>query len=220
MFLSGFDFFPIKLSLQVAFVATFFVVIAGTALAYLLATKKFRGKTLLEVLITLPLILPPTVTGYYLILLFGRQGIVGKYFEWNLTFTWGAAVIASFVVSLPLMVRTAQAAIESVDRSMINTSYMLGYGKWQTAFKVIFPLARKGLLAGTILSFARAMGEFGATLMFAGNIPGRTNTMPLEIYSLASSGDWTKAHVLVLILTLGSILILVLATKLARKDWS
>ncbi len=220
MVLSGFDFFPIKLSVQVAFVATFFVVIIGTALAYLLATKKFRGKTFLEVLITLPLILPPTVTGYYLILLFGRQGMIGKFFDWNLTFTWGAAVIASFVVALPLMVRTAQAAIESVDRSMINTSYMLGYGRWQTAMKVIFPLSKKGLIAGAILSFARAMGEFGATLMFAGNIPGRTNTMPLEIYSLASSGEWGKAHLLVLILTIGSILILMLATKLAQKDWS
>ncbi len=220
MLLSGFDFFPIELSLQVALVATLFVVVVGTALAYLLATKKFRGKTFLEVLITLPLILPPTVTGYYLIILFGRQGVIGKFFDWNLTFTWGAAVIASFVVALPLMVRTSQAAIESVDRSMINTSYMLGYGRWQTAFKVIFPLSKKGLIAGAILSFARALGEFGATLMFAGNIPGRTNTMPLEIYSLASSGEWEKAHLLVLILTVGSILILVLATKLAKKDWS
>ncbi len=211
------SFFSIKLSFQVALVATFFVTVLGTLIAYLLATRKFKGKSLLEVFITLPLILPPTVTGYYLIVLFGRNGWIGRYFEMNLTFTWGAAVIASFVVSLPLMVRTAQAAIESVDRSMINTAYMLGYSEKETAFKIVFPLAKRGLLAGVILSFARAMGEFGATLMFAGNIPGKTNTMPLEIYSLASAGEWTQAHFLVLVLTLSSVIFLLVATKLAKR---
>lgn len=211
------NFFSIKLSFQVALVATFFVALIGTFFAYLLGTRKFKGKSLVEVFITLPLILPPTVTGYYLILLFGRNGWIGRCFEINVMFTWWAAVIASFVVSLPLMVRTAQAAIESVDRSMINTSYMLGYTEIETAFKVVFPLAKRGLWAGVVLSFARAMGEFGATLMFAGNIPGRTNTMPIEIYSLASAGEWKSAHFFVLVLTCSSIIFLLVATKLAKR---
>ncbi|MDP2267684.1 MAG: molybdate ABC transporter permease subunit [Deltaproteobacteria bacterium] len=213
--------FSIKLSLLVSALSTVFVALIGGAIAYLLATREFRGKIILEVLITLPLIMPPTVTGYYLIMIFGRNGFLGKLLYeivgWSIMFTWQAAVLASFIISLPLMVRTTQAAIASVDITMRDTATMLGYSEWQTALKVVIPLAKKGILAGVVLAFARAMGEFGATLMVAGNIPGRTSTMPLAIYSYAASGDWEKAHSLVLLLTLTSGLFIFLARQFELK---
>ncbi len=197
-----------RLSLQVASVATVFVILAGTAIAYVLARKEFRGRKLLDVLFTLPLVLPPTVTGYYLIMVFGRNGLIGKMiYEWTgftIMFTWYAAALASFVVSLPLMIKTTRASIESVDRNLINAAYTSGHGEAETALRVILPLASKGIIAGAVLSFARAMGEFGATLMLAGDIPGRTDTMPLAIYSVASSGEWTQAHAMVILLTVMS----------------
>jgi molybdate transport system permease protein len=213
--------FSIKLSLWVSALSTVFVAVIGGAIAYLLATREFRGKIILEVLITLPLVMPPTVTGYYLIMIFGRNGVLGKLLYdmagWSIMFTWQAAVLASFIISLPLMVRTTQAAIASVDITMRDSATMLGYSEWQTALKVVIPLARKGILAGIVLAFARAMGEFGATLMVAGNIPGRTSTMPLAIYSYAASGDWEKAHSLVLLLTLTSGLFIFLARQFEVK---
>jgi molybdate transport system permease protein len=132
-------------------------------------------------------------------------------------FTWYAAVLASFVVALPLMIKTARAAIESVDRNLINASYTLGHTEFETAIKVILPLAKKGILAGAVLSFARALGEFGATLMVAGNIPGKTDTMPLAIYSLAGSGEWDKAGGMVVLLTLMSGAFLYLANRYGKR---
>ena len=213
--------FSMRLSLQVASVATLCVVLAGTGIAYFLARREFRGRELIDMLFTLPLVLPPTVTGYYLIVLFGRSGTIGKtVYEWTgftIMFTWYAAAIASFVVALPLMIKTTRASIESVDRNLINASYTLGHGELATAVKVILPLARKGIIAGGVLSFARAMGEFGATLMLAGNIPGKTDTMPLAIYSLASSGEWTQAHTMVILLTVMSGVFLYLANVYSKK---
>ena len=211
----------LRLSLQVAAVATVFVIIAGIALAYLLGRRTFRGKETVDALFTLPLVLPPTVTGYFLIVLFGRNGLLGKYLYdwtgWSVMFTWYAAVLASFVVALPLMIKTTRAAIESVDENYIRASYTLGHSEWWTAWKVVLPLAKKGILAGAILSFARAMGEFGATLMVAGNIPGRTSTMPLAIYSAAAGGDRMQANVMVLLFTAISGLFLYAANRLSRK---
>jgi molybdate transport system permease protein len=213
--------FSLELSVQVATVATVFVVIIGLSAAYFLARKNFPGKELLDILLTLPLVLPPTVTGYYLIALFGRNGFLGQYVYnwtgWSIMFTWYAAVLASFVVALPLMVKTARAAIESVDENLIRASYTLGHSEYWTALKVILPLARKGIIAGTILSFARAMGEFGATLMVAGNIPGKTSTMPLAIYSAAASGDRSQATIMVIVFTFISGLFLYTANKLSKR---
>lgn len=213
--------FSMRLSLQVAAVATIFVIIVGIAVAYFLARKNFRGKELLDILFTLPLVLPPTVVGYYLIIAFGRNGFIGQYVYdltgWSIMFTWYAAVLASFVVALPLMIKTTRAAIESVDKNLINASYTLGHPEFETAVRVILPLAGKGILAGAVLSFARALGEFGATLMLAGNLPGKTDTMPLAIYSLAGSGDWEKAAGMVLLLTLMAALFLYLANRFSRK---
>jgi len=213
--------FSLRLSFQVALGATALVVLVGTPLAYLLAMRQFRGKDLLDILLTLPLVLPPTVTGYYLIVLFGRKGILGAIVYqatgFSIMFTWYAAVLASFVVALPLMIKASRAAIESVDKNLINASYTLGHGALETAVRVILPLARRGIIAGALLSFARALGEFGATLMVAGNIPGRTDTMPIAIYSKVSSGDWSKAHLMVIIFTVLSGLVLYTSNKLSKR---
>jgi molybdate transport system permease protein len=162
------------------------------------------------------------VTGYYLIVIFGRNGLVGKMiYEWTgftIMFTWYAAAFASFVVALPLMIKTTRASIESVDRNLINASYTLGHGEVVTAFKVILPLAKKGVIAGAVLSFARAMGEFGATLMLAGNIPGKTDTMPLAIYSHAASGEWTQVHAMVILLTITAGVFLYLANTYTKRS--
>ncbi len=211
-------FFSLRLSLQVALTATAFVAAIGVVLAYMLARRPFPGREAVDMLVTLPLVMPPTVVGYYLIVLFGRNGFIGStIYEatgWTIMFTWHAAVLASFVVALPLMVKTARAAIESVDRSLIDASYTLGHSELWTALQVTLPLARRGIIAGAVLAFARAMGEFGATLMLAGNIPGRTDTMPIAIYTAATSGEWQKAHGMVLVLTAISGLFLYLANRL------
>ena len=213
--------FSLRLSIQVAFVATVGIVIVGVGVAYLLAMKHFRGEEVLDILFTLPLVLPPTVTGYYLIILFGRNGLIGRilygWAGWSIMFTWYAAVLASFIVALPLMMKATRAAIESVDRNLINASYTLGHSEFETAVRVILPLAKRGIVAGAVLSFARAMGEFGATLMIAGNIPGKTDTMPISIYSHASSGDWSKANLMVIFFSLMSGLFLYIANRFSKR---
>jgi len=212
---------PLVLSLKVAAVATLLVTLLGTVIGFLLAMSKFRGKGLVESLLLLPMILPPTVTGYYLVILLGRYGLLGgplfRWTGWNIMFTWQVAVVAASVVALPIMIRTAQSAIESVDKEMIDSSTMLGYSQVETAVRVILPLAWQEILAGIVLAFARAIGEFGATLMLAGNIPGRTDTMPIAIYGYATSGDWGNAHFLVAILTILSIAFLLAARQVSRR---
>jgi len=219
--MDGSIFIPLRLSLQVALAATVLVVLIGTLMSFILARKTFRGKELLDILLTLPLVLPPTVVGYYLILFMGRNGLLGKYLfhwtGWSIMFTWYAAVLASFIVALPLMIKTTRAAFESVDQNLIKVSYTLGRGELKTFFKVILPLSKKGMIAGAVLSFARAMGEFGATLMVAGNIPGKTATMPIAIYTSASSGDWAKANGMVLFFTLVSAAFLYIANRLSKR---
>ncbi len=212
--------FSLLLSLKVSVLATFIITIVGTAVAYILARYDFKGKDLLDAVTTLPLVLPPSVTGYYLIILLGRNGwIGGQLYELtglSVMFTWQAAVIAAVVVAMPIMIRIGRAAIESVDQNLEIVSYSLGKSRIQTIFHITLPLARKGLLAGVILSFARALGEFGATLMVAGNIPGSTNTMPLAIYGAMISGDTNTANLLALVLTAVSFAIIYLTFKTGR----
>ena len=211
----------LKLSLLVVGIATVIVSVTGIAAAFLLAKRDFHGKELLDALLTLPLVLPPTVTGYYLIVLLGRRGLIGRFvFDltgWTLTFTWQAAVIAATVMALPLMVKAARAGIESVDPQYEIASYTLGKSEVETFWRITLPLARRGILAGIILSFARALGEFGATLMLAGNIPGRTQTMPLAIYEATVAGEDERAQALALILTLISITAVYLTNRLSRS---
>ncbi len=217
------DLFPLYLTLKVALIATLLVAVIGIAIAYPLARRDFPAKNFLDALILLPLVFPPTVTGYYLIVLFGKAGIVGKYIYsltgFSIAFTWQAAVLASVIVAMPFMIKTSRAAIESVDIELEKVAYTLGKSKWETMLLVTFPLAKKGIFAGIVLSFARAVGEFGATLMFAGNIPGKTNTMPIAIYDAVSAGKFGTANLLVLILTFVSIFILYMTNRLVHGKW-
>ena len=209
------------LSVRVAVVATLLNATLGIPLAYLLARRAFRGRAIVDLAVTLPLVLPPTVTGYYLIVLLGRRGWLGQPLYaatgWSVAFTWYAAVIAATVMALPLLVRTARAAIESVDRELEKAAYTLGRSEWRTALEVTLPLARNGIVAGLVLAFARALGEFGATLMLAGNIPGKTTTVPLAIYTAVQTGEMGEALVLVLALTALSCAVLVLAGRLGAR---
>jgi molybdate transport system permease protein len=209
------------LSIRVAIVATVLNALIGIPVAYLLARRTFRGRALVDLLVTLPLVLPPTVTGYYLIVLLGRRGWLGApvyaFTGWSVAFTWYAAVIAATVMALPLLVRTARAAIESVDHELEKAAFTLGRSEWRTALEVTLPLARNGIIAGLVLAFARALGEFGATLMLAGNIPGKTTTVPLAIYTAVQTGEMGEAVVLVLALTTLSCLVLVLAGRLGAR---
>ena len=211
----------LQLSFLIVLCATIIVGVLGLALAFLLAKRQFFGKELLDAILTMPLVLPPTVTGYYLIILLGRRGLIGSFIYnwtgWTFVFTWQGAVIAAVIVSLPLMIRASRASIESVNPNYEIASYTLGKSELETFFRITLPLARRGIFAGLILSFARALGEFGATLMIAGNIPGKTQTMPLAIYEAVASGDDRRAQILALILTAISILAVYLTNKFSRS---
>jgi molybdate transport system permease protein len=209
------------LSIRVACLATALNALLGIPLAYFLARRRFAGKSLIDLLVTLPLVLPPTVTGYYLIVALGRRGWLGapiyEWTGWTIAFTWYAAVVAATVMALPLLVRTARAAIESVDPDLERAALTLGRSEWRTALEVTLPLARNGLLAGLVLAFARALGEFGATLMLAGNIPGKTATVPLAIYTAVQTGESREALVLVLALTVLSCAVVAAAGRLGAR---
>lgn len=213
--------FPLSLTLWIAAISSILVLCSGVAIGYVFARRDFRGKRLVELLVTLPLVLPPTVIGYLLVVLVGRNGLLGQMIfdvmGRGIMFTWQAAVIAAYTVSLPLMVYTAKAAIEAVDREIEYAAYILGRNELETALQITLPLAKKGIIAGLILSFARAIGEFGATLMLAGNIPGKTNTMSVSIYSAFQAGNNELAQVLVLILVFMSLLTIALTGKFAGK---
>jgi molybdate transport system permease protein len=211
----------LALSIRVAILATLINAVVGIPLAWVLARRRFRGRGAVDLLVTLPLVLPPTVTGYYLIVLLGRRGWLGAPLYtatgWTVAFTWYAAVIAATLMALPLLVRTARAAIESVDRDLEKAAFTLGRPEWRVALEVTLPLARNGILAGLVLAFARALGEFGATLMLAGNIPGRTQTVPLAIYTAVQTGESGEALVLVIVLTLVSCIVLLAAGRLGAR---
>jgi molybdate transport system permease protein len=211
----------VRLSVQVAVLATVLNALVGIPLAYVLAKRRFWGRAVVDVVVTLPLVLPPTVTGYYLIVVLGRRGWLGAplyaWTGWTVAFTWYAAVIAATVMALPLLVRTARAAIESVDPDLEKAAFTLGHPEWRTAVRVTLPLARNGILAGLVLAFARALGEFGATLMLAGNIPGKTATVPLAIYTAVQTGETGEAATLVLVLTGLSCVVLVLSGRLGAR---
>ena len=192
---------PVLLSLQVTAVALALMLAAGLPLALLLARRRFRGATLLEALVNLPLVLPPTVVGYYLLLVLGRGSPAVEWFGWRILFTWGAAAIASAIVGLPLLVQSARAAIAGVDPALENAARTLGSSELEVLRRVTLPLARRGILAGVVLAAARALGEFGATLMVAGNIPGRTQTLPLAIYDAVQSRNYARANGMVLLMT-------------------
>ena len=203
---------PLIISLQTAAVATVVTFLTGIGLA-LLVVRMHRFQGLADAVITLPMVLPPTVAGFFLLLLFGRRGIIGKFLlQWDiqLVFTWKAAVIAAVVVSLPLMYRTARGAFEQLDPDIVNAARTLGVSEWRIFWRILLPNARAGILAGLVLSFTRALGEFGATIMVAGNIPGVTQTMSTAIYAAVQANDYDLAGQWAMIIAAISLLFVVL----------
>lgn len=211
---------PLELSLRIAGLATSISFLAAMLAAWSLARRHGPLPAFLDALCTLPLVLPPTVLGYYLILLVGRRGILGQYLSdmgINLLFSWQGAVLAATVVVFPLLYKSTRAALEQVDPHLENAARTLGAPEWRVFFTVSLPLARKGILAGLMLAFARGMGEFGATLMIAGNIPGRTQTLALAIYDAFQAGEDVRAAWLVLVASLVCVSLLMSAELLLRR---
>lgn len=221
MFLQTIDWHPIILSIRVAVIATVVVTCLGVPLTRLMARREFYGKDILEAAITLPLVLPPSVVGYGLLLLIGKNGLLGKALAEmgvTLVFSWWAAVLASTVVAFPLMYQSAKAAFKSVDVNFEKAARTLGASEMRILFTVTLPLAWPGILAGLVLTFARALGEFGATLMVAGNIPGQTQTIPTAIYFAVESGNNVMARTLVAIITVFSFLVIFWVNRWAKKQ--
>ena len=202
-------FSPLIISLEVAGLATVITFFAGIALAYgVLQIRSRLAGTIADAVITLPLVLPPTVVGFFLLLFLGKRSTIGSFLlslDLPLVFTWRAAVIAAVIVSLPLMYRTARGAFEAIDRNMIHAAQTLSVSNWRIFWRIVLPNARHGILAGLVLSFARALGEFGATIMFAGNIPGRTQTMSTAIYAAVQANDYDLAFRWAIIISLFSL---------------
>jgi molybdate transport system permease protein len=217
------DWFPLWLSLRVSLASTAIALGGGLAIAYVLANRSFRGRELLDALITLPLVLPPTVLGYYLLVVLGRNTPLGRVFEWitgaPLVFTAKAAVLAALFHAAPLLVKSARAAFESVDRSYERAARTLGASEWRIFWRVSLPLAARPIAAASALAFARSLGDFGVTLMIAGNIPGRTQTVALAIYDAVESGDGYRARMLVLAISGVALAILTLANRLSPNPF-
>ena len=208
------------LSLRVASLATIISLVIGLAVAYALANYEFRGKELLDAIITLPIVLPPTVLGYYLLIALGHDSFLGRWHEafWGspLVFTWQAAVIAATVHSFPLLVKSARAAFESSERAFEDAARTLGAPEWRVFLRITLPLAKRSILAATVFAFARALGDFGVTIMIAGNIPGRTQTMAVAIYNAVISGNGQLARILVIVISIVAGIVLYVVNRLTR----
>jgi molybdate transport system permease protein len=209
----------LALSLKVAGCATLIDLVLGVAAGFLLARRRFPGRELLDTLLTLPMVMPPTVLGYYLLVLIGRHGWLGAWlherFGINLIFTWQGATIAAAIVIFPLVFKPARAAFEAVDGQLEQAARVLGVSEAALFFRVTLPLAWRGILAGLLLGFARALGEFGATLMVAGSIPGRTQTLSIAVYEAVQAGQDDTANLLVLLTSVVCIAVLLTAGRLA-----
>jgi molybdate transport system permease protein len=212
---------PLLLTLKVASLATILAAIAGVICARVLGRRRSFAREGIESLLTLPLVLPPTVLGYYLLVVLGRRGPVGAWllddFGITLIFTWQGAVIAAAIAAFPLILRAARAAFAEVDVQLENAARTLGLSEPAVFFRITLPLAGRGVLAGVLLAFARAMGEFGATLMVAGSLPGRTQTLSIAIYNAVMAGDDAGANRLVVVSLLAAVVILVVAAQLLQR---
>ena len=215
--LPSFDWFPLLLSLKVAAVATVLALVLGTALGWLFARVQFPGSTLLEAALMLPLVLPPTVIGYGILVAMGRRSLIGawlrEHLDYTIIFSWHGAVVASALVALPLVLKSASAAFAGVDRTMEAAARTLRQSPWSVFVRVTLPLAWPGILAGTLLAYARAMGEFGASLMVAGSIPHQTQTLSMAIYDAVQAGQSDAALVLVIVTSAISIAVLVASNR-------
>jgi molybdate transport system permease protein len=209
----------LALSLKVAGCATALSLVLGAASGLALARLRFVGRELLDALLTLPMVLPPTVLGYYLLVLLGKQGALGQwlYAQWGiqLIFSWQGAVLAATLVTYPLVLKSARAAFEEVDPQLENAARVLGLPAYAVFFRITLPMAWRGILAGGLLAFARALGEFGATLMIAGSIPGKTQTLSIAIYEAVQAGQDDTAQWMVLMVSVTCVLMLLLAGRLA-----
>ena len=203
---------PIWLSLKIASIAGVVVILTGTLVGRLLARKDFKGKAIMETILMLPMVLPPTVIGFFLIVIFGRNSPAGQAIEWvfkqPIMFTWWAAVIAAAVVAFPLMYQSAKSGFQGVELEIEEAARMDGASEWKVFLFISIPLASRALISGSILSLARALGEFGATLMFAGNIPGVTQTIPTAIYIAIDSGNMKMAWLWVISIVIISFIML------------
>lgn len=210
---------PLLLTLKVAGWATALNLLLGVGVGFALARLRFPGRELLDALLTLPMVMPPTVLGYYLLVLIGRNGPLGAWlqaeFGINLIFTWQGAVIAATIVAFPLVFKSARAAFEGVDPQLEQAARVLGLSELAVFFRVTLPLAWRGILAGLLLAFARATGEFGATLMVAGSIPGKTQTLSIAVYEAVQAGQDATANFLVLVTSITCIVVLLSAGRLA-----
>jgi molybdate transport system permease protein len=214
--MTALDLFPLYLTAKVASVSTLCTVTIGLGMAWLLAKRRFRGKEFVDALLMQPLIIPPTVLGYYLLVLLGRGSVLGRAMDaigLPLVFTWRGAVVAATVASLPLFIKPARAALEGVDPKVEHAARLLGRSEWGVARTITLPLAWRGILAGTLLAFARAAGDFGATLMVAGNIPGRTQTLAIAIYDAVQADNLLLANTLVVIITVFSVTLLFVVNR-------
>lgn len=211
---------PLWLTLKIALLATLLAGAVGIALGWWMAQRRFAGKNFVDALLMLPMVLPPTVLGYYLIVVIGRNGVLGQYLDrWfgiNLMFTWQGAVIAASLVSLPLIYKAARAAFEDVDGRFLHAARMLGAGEVEIFLRIALPLAVRGIAAGLMLAFARAMGEFGATLMIAGNLPGKTQTLSIAIYDAVQAGNDAQALWLTLVISVVCVVVLVVSGRMLQ----
>ena len=211
------DWFPLVLSLKVAGLATVLALVAGVALGWVFARKRFFGSQVLESVFMLPLVLPPTVIGYAILVAAGRRSPLGRWLrehlDYTIIFSWHGAVVASAVVALPLVLKSASAAFSGVDRSLEAAASTLGQSRWSVFLRITLPLAWPGILAGALLAFARAMGEFGASLMVAGSIPQQTQTLSMAIYDAVQAGHDDRALVLVVVTSVLSVAVLVLSNR-------
>jgi molybdate transport system permease protein len=211
---------PLLLTLKVSSLATALATLPAVVLARVACTRSFPGRDFVDAVLTLPMVLPPTVLGYYIIVLLGRRGVFGAYlwevFGISIMFTWEGAVLAAAVVAFPLVYRSARAAFEGVDENLENAARTLGSSELTIFFRVSLPLALRGLLAGVMLALARAMGEFGATLMVAGNLPGKTQTLSLAVYSATQAGNDTLANELVLLISVVCVALLMVVAKIIK----
>ncbi|CAO97319.1 molybdate ABC transporter permease subunit [Erwinia tasmaniensis] len=225
MILSEPEWQAVILSMKVSFVAVACSLPFGILMAWILVRCRFRGKTLLDSVIHLPLVLPPVVVGYLLLLGFGRRGVIGKYlYDWfgfTFAFSWRGAALASAVIAFPLMVRAIRLALEAVDSKLEQAARTLGAGRWRVFFTITLPLTLPGIIVGTVLGFARSLGEFGATITFVSNIPGETRTLPSAMYTLietpGAEGAAARLCVIAILLALASLLLSEWLTRWGRK---
>ncbi|CEI71909.1 MULTISPECIES: molybdate ABC transporter permease subunit [Romboutsia] len=217
----NFDLTPLIISIKTSLIATIITSIIGILIAYLMMNYKGKFRTLIEIILTLPLILPPTVVGFCLLLIFGKNGIIGNILismNKNIIFTWWATVISAVAVSLPIMYRSLRSSFEQIDENIILSARTLGLSEWNIFKKIILPLSTPGVIGGIALSFARAIGEFGATLMIAGNIPGKTQTIPIAIFFEVESGNMAMASFWVMVIILMSLGIMLILNYWSNKQ--